>query len=666
MRVLKHLLPGLLLILLTGGLLLTLDYFRRREESGRANAPVKVKKLALFQYASRPVLEEGAAGVIEGLREKGWVEGRNLEIVRFNAESDLPTANSMARAIVEGGFDCAVSLSTPCLQVLASANAGGKVVHVFGVVTDPFNSGVAGLNRERPDKHPKHLVGFGTFQPVRETIRLAAKMNPGLRRVGTVYCPQEACSLACVALARDECAKLGIQLIEAQADGSSAVSEAATAVIARGAEAIWIGGDNTVELAMGAIVEAARRGRVPVFANAPSHAKDGAFVALGADYVEVGRAVGRLASEVLAGADVAGVPIGKAVPLELAMNADGLSSYAPAWKVPEDVLAQAVTLYGPGGKLVRQKVVPGARTAAAVAKPRLIRFLSYLESPTTEDFRRGFFDELGKLGLRSGRDYAAVEQCAQGDFAALRQMADAARDARPDLIVAVSTQTLQCVIQREQQIPVVFGVVGSPIEAGAGKSETDHLPNVTGVDTDADWDGMLALVKTCIPGAKAVGTLYAPSESNSVYFHKKLEQAAKRAGLTFVSKSSTTASDVPESALALTQSRVDAICQISDNLHNAAFPAIAKAARQSRVPLFAFASPHVKDGNAAAGLARDYEQNGRDAARLAKRIFDGESPKGIPFQATSRTLLMVNPKAAAECGLTLPPEVLRKADLIVP
>jgi ABC-type uncharacterized transport system substrate-binding protein len=61
----------------------------------------------------------------------------------------------------------------------------------------------------------------------------------------------------------------------------------------RGVEAIFIGGDNTVEIAMSVIVSLAIEGRIPVIACAPGHADEGALIGLGADYVEVGRAEGQ-------------------------------------------------------------------------------------------------------------------------------------------------------------------------------------------------------------------------------------------------------------------------------------------------------------------------------------------------------------------------------------
>ncbi len=81
---------------------------------------------------------------------------RARPVRKFNAENDLPTAHAIAKEITGGGFDMAISVSTPCLQIMASANQAGKVMHVFGAVTDPFGAGV-GINRANSLDRPAHL-----------------------------------------------------------------------------------------------------------------------------------------------------------------------------------------------------------------------------------------------------------------------------------------------------------------------------------------------------------------------------------------------------------------------------------------------------------------------------------------------------------------------------
>ncbi len=325
---LRRLLPGLVLVALAASALLLSDLGRRRSAS-----PAR-KRIALFSWTSRPILDDSVRGAVAALAARGWADGAGAEVVLMKPEGDNATAAAMAASIVDGNYDVAISFGTLALQSLAAANRDGKVKHVFCTVTDPAGAGV-GISRLSPLAHPKWLAGIGTFQPVKAAFRLARQANPGLRRVGTVWCPCESNSEACVKEAREVSAELGIELLEASVDSTSGVAEATRAVVARGAEAIWIGGDNTVETAMSAIVEAARQGLIPVFANAPSHVDVGVLFGLGADYEAVGRYAGEIAASVLSGGDLAAVRIENVVPERLAVNPAALGGLRESWKLPK-------------------------------------------------------------------------------------------------------------------------------------------------------------------------------------------------------------------------------------------------------------------------------------------------------------------------------------------
>ncbi len=345
---------GVVLILLVSGILLVSDW--NRGNMGKHKMP----RVALFKFQSQPLIDEGIGGIIEGLKAQGFIQGQTIWIKEFNAQNDFATANSIGRVIAEGGYDLAITVTTPCLQALASANRTGKVTHVFGLVTDPFTAGV-GLNRDRPLEHPRHLVGIGTFDPVRNALLDAKRSYPALRRVGTVWNPAEACSQACMQVARSTCKEIGVELLEAQAENSTAVGEAASSLLARGVEAIFIGGDNTVEIAMNVIVKLANEGRIPVITTVPGHADEGALIGLGADYVEVGRAEGRLAADMLSGRDPATVPIINLSPNKLALNLSVLPRLQAKWVVPPDMLEfAAIVIDEKGQRTVKLSKPPGS------------------------------------------------------------------------------------------------------------------------------------------------------------------------------------------------------------------------------------------------------------------------------------------------------------------
>jgi putative ABC transport system substrate-binding protein len=167
-----------------------------------------------------------------------------------------------------------------------------------------------------------------------------------------------------------------------------------------------------------------------------------------------------------------------------------------------------------------------------------------------------------------------------------------------------------------------------------------------------------------MPAVKTLGTLFVPAEVNSVFNRDLLRDAARKAGLALIDVPANTSSDVADASLALTARRPDAICQIPGNLTAAAFPTVQQAAARARVPIFAFQSIQAH-GGAIVTLSRDYRDAGRQSAALAVRVMKGEKPAALPFQAVSRTRLIVNPDAARRIGIALPPALVAKADEVV-
>jgi len=335
---------GLSIIALASLALLLSDW---KHHSARAGMP----RVAVFQYNSNPNLDLGVRGLVDSLREHGWVDGRTMEVRFFNPEGDVGTMNSTAQEMVSGKYTHVITISTPCLQAVAKANRDGKVKHIFGVVADPLAARV-GINPTNPFDHPKWLVGIGSFMPVGEVLEMARRLNPRLRAVGLPWNPAEANSQSYTHAAREAAGRLGLELLEGNVENSTVVGEVIDSLIARGAEAILMTGDNTVNIASDTVLARARKARIPAIATGPSTVAHGALFAIGADYYLVGRQVGDLAARVLSGEDTATMPILYQIPKIFLINRRVPAQLRDIWMFPPDVLAQAkdVSAASPAGQ----------------------------------------------------------------------------------------------------------------------------------------------------------------------------------------------------------------------------------------------------------------------------------------------------------------------------
>jgi putative ABC transport system substrate-binding protein len=302
-----------------------------------------ITRIAVFRFNSNQILEETENGLLQQIHASEAFRNKRIEIQRYCAEGDMPTANMIARNIVGEKFDMVVSISTPGLQVMANANKDGNVLHIFCAVTDPIASGV-GITGPGANQHPAHLVGIGTFQPVEAIFRIGRQMNPELKKVGVVWCTSETCSEACVKKARIICRELGIELVESSVETVSQVYEAALAVCSKGVEALWIGGDNIVESAIDMYIGAARKNQIPVLSDNPKHAFKGSMANLGANYFQVGQTAGDMVVSLIQGKKTSEIEIKNVVPEKLFINDAVRKQVKGNWVIPQDLVARIDSL----------------------------------------------------------------------------------------------------------------------------------------------------------------------------------------------------------------------------------------------------------------------------------------------------------------------------------
>lgn len=658
---LRRLLLGIVLIMAAAAVLLLSDLGSRvQSKNTAATRPGRTMRVALLQHASQTILDQGRAGMIAGLKEQGWEQGRNLELKLYNAEGDNAVSQTIAKEMTGGGHDLLMTISTVSLQAVANANKAGGTPHVFALVSDPSVAGV-GVSLTTPLEHPAHLAGFGTMQPITQAFQLAREMNPALAKVGVVWNAAEANSEAQVKVARKACADLGIELMESTVDNSSGVADAAGALVARGAEALWVGGDVTVMTAAESLISTAKKNGIPVFTVIPPNVKKGALFDLGADYPEVGRLAGNLAGEVLNGRSPASVPITNVMPEMLAVNLQATKDLKTTWKITEEMVKRAnLVIDANGVENTKAKAVPPNPSG----KKWKLAIVNYIESGPSEDTLAGMKEAWKRSKLIEGKDYTITYRSAQGDIASLNGIFDAVLTENADIVVPLSTPTLQSALQKIRDRPIVFSVIANPVVAGAGKSFTDHRPHVTGVSVLAPVEEALAMIQKHFPQYKRLGTLYCPAEANSVDLKESFEKLCKERGLTLECVAVNTSSDLADASLSLVSRPIDAVVQVSDNLSSTGFNAIAKAARQTQKPLISLNSTTVPLG-APIAMGRDYHNCGEVTVEMIERVIRGEDPSSMPFVLPPRVFFSASPANAAAVGMSLPPELLQEVDKVI-
>jgi putative ABC transport system substrate-binding protein len=285
-------------------------------------------------------------------------------------------------------------------------------------------------------------------------------------------------------------------------------------------------------------------------------------------------------------------------------------------------------------------------------------------APTLTQTRKGFVDALAEQGLLDSRDIQIWIENGQGKIPEVQKIAEGFTSRKVNMLVALSTPSLQAALHATEELPIVFASVANPLLAGAGLSAEDHRRNVAGISSEGPIRQSLAFIKSLLPETQRIGTLWTPSELNSNYYLEIARDGAAELGLEIVAVPITNASEVLLSAQILINKKIDVIYQISDNTINQSFQAVGKIAVDNGIPLFGGFLSSTESG-ACAALGWDFYDMGYKAGKIAIRIKNGESPGDIPFQHMDRVLLHINLEMAEKQGIVFPDDVLARADRIL-
>jgi putative ABC transport system substrate-binding protein len=294
-----------------------------------------------------------------------------------------------------------------------------------------------------------------------------------------------------------------------------------------------------------------------------------------------------------------------------------------------------------------------------------IGILQMNDAPTLNAARDGILETLKDNGLVDGENIRLLIRNGSGELLEVQKIAEEFISRQVDLIVALSTPSLQAALHATREIPIVFCSVANPYLAGAGAAADDHLSNVTGVSSEGPIPQSLALLKEILPQTKRIGTLWTPSELNSNYYLERTRTEAAELDMEVIAVPIANSSEVLLSAQFLINKKIDAIFQISDNTINNAFEALGQVAEENAIPLFGGFLYSTELG-AAAAQGWDFFDMGYKAGQIALRIKKGESPEKIAFQYMEKALLHINLEVAAKQGIEFPEAVLGRADKILP
>jgi putative tryptophan/tyrosine transport system substrate-binding protein len=299
----------------------------------------------------------------------------------------------------------------------------------------------------------------------------------------------------------------------------------------------------------------------------------------------------------------------------------------------------------------------------ALAAPKKIDMITMTDTPQLLEVHNGIIMGLKQLGYTEGADIQIDFKSAQGNFGTAQQIVRQFVGDRPDVIVPITTPTSQAAAAATKDIPIVFTTVTDPVAARLVTRLDKPGANITGVSDPVPIKQMMSMIKEFVPGLKKLGLVYDPSLPNSVVTVKQIKEVAATMGFTTVESAAMGLNNVPTAGQALV-GRVDAVFVPNDTTVYAVFESLVKVAQDGKMPLFTSERRSVQRG-AIATIGLDFIRMGVVTAGMIDKVLKGTKPGDLDVidmaDQPGALALYINKSAAEKMGVTISPELLKKA-----
>ena len=266
--------------------------------------------------------------------------------------------------------------------------------------------------------------------------------------------------------------------------------------------------------------------------------------------------------------------------------------------------------------------------------------------------REGFVDELAKQGYVEGENIEIDLQNAQGEQRNLKTISQQLAESS-DVVLAIATPSAQSLANTTQTTPVVFSAVTDPVSAKLVESREHPGGNVTGT-SDQSSDAIstqINLIKKVLPKAKSIGILYTQSEPNSVVQKDEAKRFLEEKGFTVVEKTILDSNNVKAAAESL-MTEVDMVFVPTDNIISSTMGTVKQVSIKHKVPVFGGSTEMVAVGGLY-NYGTNYEELGRQTARMLVRVLKGEKPENIAVELPEKLELHTNQEMADALGIDI-------------
>jgi putative ABC transport system substrate-binding protein len=300
-----------------------------------AQQPVKVARIGVLSGGTSATYAARHEAFRQGLRELGYVEGKNIVLEFRYAEGQLGRLPGLAAELVRLNVDLILTYGD--LQIRAAKQATQTIPIVVGLAGDLVGPGYAG-SLARPGGN---ITGLVTIAPesAAKRLELLKAAFPGVSRVAVLWNPTNTVNTAQVREMETAAAALGVQLLSLEVRRSDDFEGAFRAGLRGRADALIVPGDSLLITYRARIVDFAAKNRLPAMYANPEYMDVGGLMSYGPNLAEMFRRAATYVDRILKGAKPGDLPIEQPTKLELVINLK--TAKALGLTIPQSLLLRA-------------------------------------------------------------------------------------------------------------------------------------------------------------------------------------------------------------------------------------------------------------------------------------------------------------------------------------
>jgi putative ABC transport system substrate-binding protein len=277
-----------------------------------------------------------------------------------------------------------------------------------------------------------------------------------------------------------------------------------------------------------------------------------------------------------------------------------------------------------------------------------------------------FKQGLRELGYVEGKNIVIEWRSAEGKFERQGELAAELVRQKVDVIVSSGPTMTQAAKEATTTIPIVMAQDSDPVGNGFVASLARPGGNITGLSVlSPELSGkQLELLKEILPKLSRVAVLGNSNEPANAKTLKEIESAAKSFGVQVQSLDAQAQKDIAPAFRVATKTHPNAILVLASAIVTDHRTQVANLALKSRLPAIYGSSIWVNDGGLMS-YGTSLVDLSRRAATYVDKILKGAKPADLPVEQPIKFEFVINLKAAKHIGLTIPPNVLARADKVI-